>query len=76
MNAILLSIALAVLLGGMFTVASTAIGIECYNNKDNASFKEIRQSNYGFMVFNLVSAILLILCGIFGIYAGARAQSQ
>lgn len=76
MSVIALFTGLGLLLGGFLSLATSAIALECYNNKDNVAYKESRQQNYGFLIFNLVSAILTILLAVFAIFYIARNMNR
>lgn len=56
----------------IFTVATTSMGIECYNG--NKNFKDKKKHNYSFMVANLIIAIVVML-SLFGlIYVRIKAR--
>lgn len=48
-----------ILIFAIFTIATTSIGLECYNN--NNKTKDNKPHNYIFLIVNLVCAILVIL---------------
>jgi len=70
MNGKMLVAALALLLGGIFSIATSSIAIECYN--ENTSFKDSKTENYTFLMVNLVSAILLVLMAFGSMYLAAQ----
>jgi hypothetical protein len=70
MNGKMIVAALALLLGGIFSTATSAIAIECYNQ--NTKFKESKNENFTFLIVNLVSAILLILVSFASMYLAAQ----
>lgn len=43
----------------VFSIASTTIGIQSYNN--NPAWKTTHSSNFGFLIVNLVVAIVVLL---------------
>jgi len=55
---------------GTFLIASSAIGIEAYNK--NTDFKAQKPSNFKFLIFLLVCAILCTLISFGGLYMGAQ----
>ena len=64
----ILIIAIAMLIGGVFSIATSSIATQCYNS--NTSFKSSNTSNFNFIVVNLVSAILVVLSAFAAIYFG------
>jgi cytochrome bd-type quinol oxidase subunit 1 len=75
MNPKMLSTALAMLIAGIFSIATSSIAIECYNQDSSKDFKASKQNNFNFVVINLVSAIITVLLGAFCIYAAVQAPS-
>lgn len=73
MNSKIVATAFALLIGGIFSIATSSIAIECYNKPGNEGFKDEKKNNFNFVVINLVSAILLTLVGLFCVYAGFTA---
>ena len=59
MNQQLLAFGVFLLVVGVVSIASSSIGINCYNNC--ADQKEAKKSNFNFLVLNLVLAIVLTL---------------
>ena len=57
---------LIVLVVGILTIATTSIGINCYNNCPTE--KESKKSNFNYLVMNLVLSILLTLGSMFFLY--------
>lgn len=55
---------------GTFLIASSSIGIEAYNK--NTGYKASKKSNFNFLVFLLVCAILCTLMSFGGLYMGAQ----
>jgi len=54
--------AIVLILMAIFSIAASSIGINCYNS--NGDFKSKHGKNYGFMVFSLIMAILLLILGV------------
>jgi uncharacterized membrane protein YidH (DUF202 family) len=59
MNQQLLAFGVFLLVVGVISIASSSIGINCYNNCTEQ--KEEKKSNFNFLVLNLVLAIVLTL---------------
>jgi len=57
MNQRLLAFGVFLLVVGIVSIASSSIGINCYNNSPDE--KEAKKSNFNFLVLNLVLAIAL-----------------
>ena len=74
MNGELLGYAIVLLLDGIFSIATTSIGIQCSN--DNPKYKEEHQSNQTFLIVNLVSAILVTIIAIVGVYLAATEKRE
>jgi hypothetical protein len=56
---------------GILFVATSAIGLECYDK--NQDFKNQKQSNWYFLLANIISAILTILIASMSMYlAGSK----
>lgn len=55
----------------IFTIAVSSIGIECYNS--NEAHKDEKKANFGFLICNLVVAILMILSTFYMIYKEAKS---
>ena len=66
MNTTLLFTAIALLILGIFSIAASSIGTECYNKHE--SYKTEKKSNFDFLVVNLVSAIVMVLLAFVSIY--------
>ncbi len=49
----------------IFSIASTAIGIEAYNK--NADWKKEHNTNFNFLVANLVVAIIVLVLSLAGV---------
>ena len=62
----LLAFTLLLLLAGAFHIATTSIGIQCAN--ENPGYKEQHPSNSSFLISQLVSAILITILAVVGIY--------
>ncbi len=54
-------VGLSLLVVGIFTIATSAIAIECY--KKHNDFKEGKKHNFNFIIATLVMGILAILSG-------------
>lgn len=52
-------VVLFLLVTGVFSTATSSIGVQCYN--DNASYKDAKKNNYNFLIVNVVSAVSMIL---------------
>jgi hypothetical protein len=64
--------ALALLIGGIFSIATSSIGIQCYNSDQKGTDqKGSSPNNFNFLVFNLVSAILMTLIAMASMYFAA-----
>lgn len=72
MNIELLGYAIVLLLAGIFSIATTSIGIQCANA--NSAYKEEHSSNQTFLIVNLVSAILVVIIALVGIYLAATGK--
>lgn len=70
MNTLLLSTAIALLILGVFSIASSSMGVECYNK--NESFKTEKQSNFNFLIVNLTSAIVMVIVSFVSIYMSVK----
>jgi hypothetical protein len=66
MNWLMFFATLFILLGGIFSISSTSIAIECYNK--NKEHKEKNPSNFSFLIFNLIVAIIVVLITIILLY--------
>ena len=71
MNGTILIVASLLVIAGIFAIATSSIGVQCYN--ENEKFKEGRQPNFIFMIVTLVSAILMISSGSSAAYIGAQS---
>jgi uncharacterized membrane protein YfcA len=69
----LLIFGIALLITGIFTIAQSSIAIECHYAQTE-KFKNDKKNNFNFTIVVLVSAILAVLSGVFGIYAGMRMR--
>lgn len=49
----------------IFSIASTAIGVEAYDK--NPEWKEAHKTNFHFLVFNLVVAIIVLVLSLAGL---------
>lgn len=62
----LLSAAVVLLTGGILGIVGSSIATECYNQ--NPTFKATKQSNFDFLIVNLVCNIMLILLSLGSVY--------
>ena len=69
MNLELFSYAFILLIAGIFSIATSSIGLQCSASCND--YKSAHSSNYTFLTVNLVSAILVALIAIVGIYLAA-----
>lgn len=74
MNGQLLSYTLLLLIAGIFSIATSSIGIQCDN--ECTTYKDAHNSNHTFLIVNLVSAILVTLIAIVGVYFAIMAPSM
>ena len=74
MNGYLFIAAFSMLVGGIFSIATSSIAINCYNK--NEKTKEETPSNFNFLIFNLVCAILLVLIGCISIYFAFKPSKK
>lgn len=75
----LLAFTLLLLIAGVSHIATTSIGIQCAN--ENSGYKEKHPSNSSFLISQLVTAILITILAIVGIYLavtdkGVQIKSQ
>lgn len=61
-----LSFTILLLLAGIFHIATTSIGIQCSN--ESPAYKEKNPSHGGFLISQLVSAILITILAMIGMY--------
>jgi hypothetical protein len=67
-----LMIALARIIGGIFSIATSSIATECYNSDmKGVDLRDQKRNNFNFIIINLVSAILVVLSGSAGVYFAA-----
>jgi hypothetical protein len=67
-----LMIALAMIIGGIFSIATSSIATECYNSDmKGVDLRDQKRNNFNFIIINLVSAILVVLSGSAGVYFAA-----
>jgi cell division protein FtsX len=52
--------------GSIFSIATSSIAIKAYN--DNMKYKNMNKSNFSFIIFNLVFAIIVLILSIVGVY--------
>lgn len=66
MDGKLLTYIFILLIAGILSVATSAIGVKCSNAC--TTFKENNQNNFRFLIVNLVSAIVVIIIALIGTY--------
>ena len=66
MDSRFLSFTILLLLAGIFHIATTSIGLQCAN--ESPAYKAKHPSNSGFLISQLVCAILITLLAIVGMY--------
>jgi uncharacterized membrane protein len=71
MNLQILTYAMILLIAGIFSIATSSIGVQCHNK--NEEYKRANESNQTFLIVNLVSAVMVTLVACFGIYSGVVA---
>ena len=64
-------LSIIVIVAAIFTLASTSIGVQCYN--DNNEYKKSNYSKFGFTVFCLVLSIFALIGGGAGMVLAYRA---
>ena len=52
--------------GSIFSISTSSIAIKAYN--DNMKYKNMNKSNFSFIIFNLVFAIIVLILSIVGVY--------
>lgn len=62
----LLFAGIGLLIGGLLSLSTSAIGTQCYN--ENEEYGKSKGSNKSFLIFNLIVAILTVLSAIAAIY--------
>jgi ABC-type antimicrobial peptide transport system permease subunit len=70
----LLFAGIGLLIGGIMSLATSAIGTQCYN--DNKEYGDSKVSNKSFLIYNLIVAILIVLCAIITIYYSFRKNKD
>jgi ABC-type molybdate transport system permease subunit len=68
MNLSTLLFGIAILIAGVFSIATSSIAIECYNK--NEGLKNEKQANFTYLVINLISAIVMVLAGFASMFFG------
>lgn len=68
MDGKLVGFAVLLVIAGACYIATTSIGIQCSN--ENPGYKEQHPTNSSFLISHLVSAVLLTILGIVGVYLG------
>ena len=62
----LLFAGIGLLVGGLLSLSTSAIGAQCYN--DNEEYGKSKGSNKSFIIFNLIVAIITVLSAVAAIY--------
>lgn len=75
MNTQLMIIAIIMLVAGIASIATSAIGIQAYNKCDNPNLKEAHPTNFKYLVFNLILAIALVLGSFATFYYASKVPS-
>jgi hypothetical protein len=71
-----LMIAIFMLIGGVFSIATSAIATQCYNSDGKGTdLKSASPNTFNFIIVNMVSAILVVLSAVAGIYFAATVPS-
>jgi formate hydrogenlyase subunit 3/multisubunit Na+/H+ antiporter MnhD subunit len=77
MNIRLLFIAIIIIIAAIFSISTSSIGVECYNyDKPGKTLQSEKPSNLSFLVYNVVSAALMIVLGLISIYIGWNADPE
>ena len=77
MNIRVLLIAIIIIIAAIFSIATSSIGVECYNyDKSGKTLQSEKPSNLSFLVYNVVSAALMIVLGLISIYIGWNADPE
>ncbi len=61
-----LYILLVSLIASIFSIASTSIGIQAFNNND--PWKRSHMTNYNFLIINLVVSIIVLVLSIIALF--------
>jgi hypothetical protein len=64
----LVGFAVLLVIAGACYIATTSVGIQCSN--ENPGYKEKHPTNSSFLISHLVSAVLVTILGVVGIYLG------
>jgi len=74
MNIKLIFTAIFLLVIGVFNIAVSAIATECYNQdtESGRNFKASKESNFNFLITNLVSASIGIIAAVVSIVLAIR----
>lgn len=73
MKTSMMYLSIIVTIAAIFTIASTSIGVECYNH--NTDYKGDNKNKFGFTVFCLVLSILALIGGGAGMVLAYREKS-
>lgn len=73
MNIVFMIYAIVIIIAGGFYIATSSIAQDCVNA--NPDYAKKNQSNAGFIISNLVCAVLITLSGLIGIYFAYKAPA-
>lgn len=71
----LLVLGFVMLFAGVFSTATTAIGIQAYNEPCLTDFKERNKNTFNFLIVNLVSALVTIITASIAMYFGMKSDA-
>jgi heme/copper-type cytochrome/quinol oxidase subunit 2 len=66
--------ALITLIAGVFMIATSAIGKECYDK--NPKMKEEKKSNDNFLILNIIMAVVVVLVSFLLFYLGFQKSGS
>lgn len=70
----LLFAGIGLLVGGLLSLSTSAIGTQCYN--DNEEYSKAKGSNKSFLIFNLIVAIITVLSAVAAIYYSLKKPTS
>ena len=73
MTNLMMYLSIIVVIVAIFTIASTSIGIQCYN--ENTYYKTDNKKKFGFTVFCLIVSIFALIGGGGGLFLAYREKS-
>lgn len=74
-NTSLLALSFVLLITGVFSTATSSAGIQAYDQVQLKDFKEKNINTFNFLIFNVVSGIVVILIASVGLYFGTKGGS-